>query len=67
MFDVNALPSACVRTLRTLGARDHRFAEQHRKSSQTQRTRAHKPRADRLRLIATLADVRAYDLLAEAR
>jgi|SoimicMinimDraft_3_1059731.scaffolds.fasta_scaffold1039638_1 hypothetical protein len=67
MIDVIALPAACVRSLRTLGARDHRFAEQHRKSSQAQRSRAHQPRADRLRLIAARADARATLLFAEAR
>lgn len=58
---------ACVRSLRTAHAREHIYAEAHRKSGQVQRSRQHNPRADRLTRIALRADARVADLAAEVR
>lgn len=57
----------CVRSLLNAAARDHVYAETHRKAGQSQRTRAHQPRADRLTRTALQAEARAADLVAEVR
>lgn len=67
MFDVTApLPATGVRTLRTCSAREHRYAESHRKTSQSPQ-RFQLPRTARLSRCAALAEARAADYRAEAR
>lgn len=61
------LPPACVRSLRAVSAREHRYAEAHRKSAQVQRSQAYQPRSDRLNLIAVRAKSRASEIAREAR
>lgn len=58
---------ACVRSLLNTAAREHVYAEAHRKAGQSQRTRAHQPRSDRLARTALQAEARAADLIAEVR
>lgn len=60
-------PAPVVRSLLTASAHDHRYAEDHRKSSQDQRARFHGPRAARLSRTAAIAETRAAELLAEVR
>lgn len=68
MFDVTeVLPAACSRSLRLLGARDHQYANTHRRAAMVQRACAWQPRAGRIRVIAARAEARAMDLRAEAR
>lgn len=67
MLEVSSLPAACVRSLRAASARDHQFAESHRRSSERVRTCAWQNRASRIRTAAHKAAARAADLLAEAR
>lgn len=56
----------CVRSLLNTCAREHVYAEAHRKSGQ-QHGRRRKPRAGRLIRLALRARARAGDLLAEVR
>ena len=56
----------CVRSLRNTAARDHVYAETHRRAGRNQRN-SHVPRAERLCRAAALAEARALDLTAQAR
>jgi hypothetical protein len=66
MFEFAAdLPSACVRALRTVSARDHSYAEAHRKTAALEAARHVQTRAGRLSRIAARAQARANDLRCE--
>lgn len=68
MFQVtDSLPPVGVRALRAISAREHAYAQVHRRSSLAERSRAASPRVGRLSRAAALADARAADLAAEAR
>lgn len=67
MFDVTApLPAAGVRTLRSCSAREHRYAESHRKTRQVSQ-RFQLPRASRITRAAAMAEACSADYLAEVR
>lgn len=58
---------ACVRSLRKAGAREHIYAESHRKSGAAQGTTPRNVRRSRLTRAGLRAEARACDLAREAR
>ena len=59
--------AVCVRLLRAISGRDHRHAEDQRKTSRTQRASKHARRATRLSRAAAIAETRAAELAHAAR